>query len=119
MHGTADGDIQRAHLPVADESFPVARVVRVECPVAVERLQRVTDRLPHDPGPELLVVELPVGAPDAGQQGGGCHDALVSPGEELRRSALLLSSLARHPPGYGAGRSRAHSRCCPEGMAAE
>src|SRR5271170_1887581 len=68
MRGTADRDVKRTHLVITDESLAAARVVRVERPIAVERLQRVTDRLGHNPGPELLVVGLPVGGPDEGQQ---------------------------------------------------
>jgi hypothetical protein len=66
-------DVQRAHLPVADESLPAARVVWVEAPAPVERLQRVTNGLRHDPGPELLVADLSVATLDEGQQVGGCH----------------------------------------------
>src|SRR5579864_6604415 len=123
MHGTADGDVQRAHLPVAYESFPAARVVRVERPAAVERLQRVTDRLRHDPGPELLIGEPVAGALDEGQQVGGCHDALVSPGGSLGllpcpaaawrgtppdvRGGIRRGALGRIP---GAGRTAWHRR---------
>src|SRR5271169_1630919 len=94
MHGTADGDVQRAHLVIADESLPATRVVRVERPSAVERLQRVTDRLRHDPASELFVDELPVGTLNESKQVGGLHDVLVSPGEW---PACLVPRLARRP----------------------
>jgi len=60
----------------------------------------VTVRLRHDPGPELLIAELPAGPLDEGQQVGGCHDALMFSGKELRPASVPLSSLARHPAGY-------------------
>src|SRR5579863_6306811 len=114
MNGAADGDVQYAHLPIADEPFPAARVVRVERPAAVERLQCVTDRLRHDPGPELLIGELAAGALDEGQQVGGCHEALVSPGRMPRPAALPRSGLARHPAGFeGRGSGGALSGAFP------
>jgi hypothetical protein len=73
VHGPADRDVQCAHLRIADGSFAAGRAVRVERRAAVEFLQRVADRLRHDPGPELLIAELLVGAIQEGQQGGGCH----------------------------------------------
>jgi hypothetical protein len=65
-------------LEEACEPLPAARVVRVERPIAVERLQRVTNRLCHDPGSELFMGERPVDTLDEGQQAGGHHDVLVS-----------------------------------------
>src|SRR3954447_6554301 len=109
IHGPADGNVQRAHLPITDESFPATRVVRVEGPAAVERLQGVTDRLRHDPGPEVLIAELVAGALGKGQQVGGCHDALVSPGAERRPAALPRSGLASRPAGYGGSSGGARS----------
>src|ERR1700683_821437 len=73
VNGTADSDVQGAHLPVADEPGPAAGVIRVERPVAMECLQRVTDRLCHDPGPEPLIT-VPVGAVDEAWLVGDCHD---------------------------------------------
>src|SRR5579863_541047 len=123
MNGAADGDVQYAHLPIADEPFPAARVVRVERPAAVERLQCVTDRLRHDPGPELLIGELAAGALDEGQQVGGCHEALVLQVGCLGLLPCPAAAWRGTPPdsrvGDPAGRSQAHSRCGPYGMAPE
>jgi len=83
MHGTADRDVQHAHLVVADESRAANRVVRVERPIAVKRLQRVTNRLRHDPGSELFIGERPAGTLDEGQQISGDHEGHTCLGPRL------------------------------------
>src|SRR5580704_3574982 len=101
MNGTTDRDVQHAHLVIADESLPATGVVWVERPSAVKRLQRVTDRLRHDPGSELFMGELPVGTLDEeGQQVSGRHSVLISSGvgPGLPSSAAHMTAVHLVPP---------------------